>query len=139
MMRAAGRVYGLWATGISLDLIAGVFSGIGIRRSVLAEQNQTNAKRLVEALVKADTTQVPNIVDQLSGYRKWADPLLTDSLSSAADDSIERLHLSLALLDQDQRQVDYLYRQLLLRRRSLRAFAYWLRSLPYCLSRRTQG
>ncbi len=124
LMRASGRVYGLWATGISLVLIVGVISGIGIRRSVLAErdrilnanieqQNETNAKRLVEALVKADTTQVPNIVEQLNDYRKWADPLLKKSLSSAADDSVEKLHLTIALVDQDQRHVDYLYRQLL--------------------------
>ncbi len=50
---------------------------------------------------------------QLTDYRKWADPLLKDKLSSAADDSVEKLHLSLAMLDQDQQQVDYLYRQLL--------------------------
>jgi len=99
-MQAAGRVHGLWAMGISLVLIVGAISGMGIRRTVLAEQNQTNAKRLVEALIKADTTQVPDIVKQLSDYRKWADPLLTDGLSSAADDSVEKLHLSLALLDQ---------------------------------------
>ena len=67
----------------------------------------------MEALVKADTAQVPDIVKQLSDYRKWADPLLEGSLSSSADDSVEKLHLSLALLDQDERQVDYLYRQLL--------------------------
>jgi serine/threonine protein kinase/formylglycine-generating enzyme required for sulfatase activity/energy-coupling factor transporter ATP-binding protein EcfA2 len=113
LMRAAGRVHGLWATGISLVLIVCVISAIGIRRSVLAEQNQTNAKRLVEALVKADTAKVPDLVKQLRDYRKWADPLLTESLSSAAEDSTEKLHLSLALLDQDQRQVDYLYQQLI--------------------------
>ena len=124
LMRRAGRVHGIRTAGISLVLIVGVISGIGIRSNVVAErdriqsasveqQNETNAKRLVEALVKADTAQVPDIVKQLSDYRKWADPLLEGSLSSAADDSVEKLHLSLAMLDQDEKQVDYLYRQLL--------------------------
>ena len=124
MMRAAGRIHGLWAGGVSLLLMVGLISGIVIRNSVLAErdriqsasveqQNEANAKGLVETLVKADSVQVPDIVKQLGDYRKWADPLLEVRLSSAADDSAEKIHLSLALVDQDERQVDYLYRQLL--------------------------
>ena len=66
------------------------------------------ASALVESLQKVGTPDVPAIVQQLSGYRRWADPRLVRVLLSADDQSPEHLHASLALLPVDDAQVDYL-------------------------------
>ena len=55
------------------------------------------ASVLVESLQKVSTPDVPAIVQQLSGYRRWADPLLVRALESTDDHSREHLHASLAL------------------------------------------
>ncbi len=71
------------------------------------------AKSLVQRLRTAQLQQVPGIVAQLDGYRKWADPLLQDAVANGAEDSSDKLHASLALLPVDSQQVDYLYGRLL--------------------------
>ena len=50
---------------------------------------------------------------QLHEYSEWAEPLLRKRLADAKDGSADKLHLSLALVGQDDQQVDYLYEQLL--------------------------
>ena len=67
----------------------------------------------MESLQRASTPEVPAIVEQLSGYRRWADPQLV-RLSQVTDpQKRERLHASLALLPVDATQVDYLFNCLL--------------------------
>ena len=56
------------------------------------------ASALVESLQKVGTSDVPAIVKQLSGYRRWADPRLVRVVQSTDDQSREHLHASLALL-----------------------------------------
>ena len=56
---------------------------------------------------------MPGIVEELSGYRRWADHGLGAGLLDAPDRSDLKLHLSLALLPVDPSQVDYLYGRLL--------------------------
>src|SRR5262249_24583052 len=68
---------------------------------------------LVESLQKVATPDVPTIVAQLSGYRRWADPRLVRAIETNDDASREHLHASLALLPVDAAQVDYLYKRLL--------------------------
>ncbi len=104
MMRRAGRVHGLRMLGLAMlvALIAwGGIEGYGTLR----------ASALVESLQKAGTPDVPTIVTQLSGFRRWADPLLLRLVQS--DDDREHLHASLALLSVDRSQVDYLFNRLL--------------------------
>jgi eukaryotic-like serine/threonine-protein kinase len=71
------------------------------------------AKGLVDSLINADTAQVPSIVEQMADYRHWTDPQLHDEIGKAPEDSRHKLHASLALLQMDPSQVDYLYGRLL--------------------------
>ena len=106
MMKRAGRVHGLRTLGLVMlvSLITwGGIEGYGTLR----------ASALVESLQKVSTPDVPAIVNQLSGYRRWADPRLVRAAQAADDQSRERLHASLALLPVDVSQVDYLFNRLL--------------------------
>ena len=106
MMKRAGRVHGLRALGLVMlvSLITwGGIEGYGTLR----------ASALVESLQKVGTPDVPAIVEQLSGYRRWADPRLVRAVQSTDDQSREHLHASLALLPVDAIQVDYLFKRLL--------------------------
>ena len=62
------------------------------------QQQAAHATGLVDALLKADTSRVPDIVAELADYRRWADPLLRRHYAAAADGSAEKLHLAVALL-----------------------------------------
>ena len=53
---------------------------------------------LQDALVSADTPEVPGIVEQLGPSRGWADPLLAGKFKDSAPDSSEKLHACLALV-----------------------------------------
>jgi eukaryotic-like serine/threonine-protein kinase len=106
MMKRAGRLYGLRMLGLVLlvSLIAwGGIEGYGTLR----------ASALVESLQKVGTPDVPAIVNQLSGYRRWADPRLVRAVRGTDDQSREHLHASLALLPVDATQVDYLFQRLI--------------------------
>ena len=53
------------------------------------------ASSLVEQLLVADIAEVPKLVDKLAGYRRWAEPILTQELSKrlpeqASEDEKER-------------------------------------------------
>jgi serine/threonine protein kinase/formylglycine-generating enzyme required for sulfatase activity/tetratricopeptide (TPR) repeat protein len=106
MMRRAAGVHGLRAMGsvvlISLISWAGM-EGYG----------RLQARTLVESLQRVGTPDVPAIVEQLSGYRRWADPQLVRLVQSADDQSRDHLHASLALLPVDATQADYLFKRLL--------------------------
>ena len=67
------------------------------------------ASSLVESLRTASTTDVPALVQQLDGYRRWANPRLKTLVENADDNSREKLHASLALLPADAAQVKPLY------------------------------
>ena len=71
------------------------------------------ASVLVESLQKVGTPDVPAIVEQLSNYRRWAEPRLVSVVQSTDGQSREHLHASLALLAGDPSQVDYLSQRLL--------------------------
>jgi formylglycine-generating enzyme required for sulfatase activity/tetratricopeptide (TPR) repeat protein len=106
MMKRAGRVHGLRTLGLVMvvSLISwGGMEGYGTLR----------ASALVDSLQKVATPDVPAIVRQLSGYRRWADPQLVRVVRSTGDRGREHLHASLALLPVDATQVDYLFQRLL--------------------------
>ena len=106
MMKRAGRVHGLRTLGLVLlvSLIAwGGIEGYGTLR----------ASALVESLLRVSTPDVPATVQQLSGYRRWADPRLVHVVQRTDDRSREHLHASLALVPVDATQVDYLFKRLL--------------------------
>ena len=61
---------GAWLTDAGIGR-AGLLDRPGAGSRAMAH---LRASALVESLQKADTTDVPPIVEQLSGYRRWADP-----------------------------------------------------------------
>jgi formylglycine-generating enzyme required for sulfatase activity len=104
MMRRAGRLHG-WRT-LGLVVLVSLITWGGIEG-----YGTLRASALVESLQKVGTPDVPAIVEQLSGYRRWADPRLARALGST--DDREHLNASLALLPVDPSQADYLGRRLL--------------------------
>ncbi len=107
MMRRAGRVHGLRALGVA-GLIAllswGGIEGYGNFR----------ASALVDTLKAAHISEVPTVIEQLSGYRRWANSRLRSMVQYTDESSREKLHASLALLPVDQNQLPFLERHLLL-------------------------
>ena len=106
MMKRAGLVLGLRTLG--LVLLVSLITWRGIEG-----YGTLRASALVESLQRVATPDVPAIVKQLSGFRRWADPRLVRAVESADDQSREHLHASLALLPVDASQVGYLFKRLL--------------------------
>ena len=106
MMAAARRLHGLRAIGLTIGVLLagwGALEGFGNLR----------AAALVEFLKISQTTEVPAIIEKLASHRRWAAPRLSRLLAESPEDSREHLHASLALLPSDDRQVEYLEKQLL--------------------------
>ena len=59
----------------------------------------------VESLRTADTAEVPGIVGRLAGYNRWARGRLTSRLARVQEGTREQVHLRLALLPSDPRQL----------------------------------
>ena len=113
MMRCAGRVHGL--RGLGLAVLIALVSWGGMEG-----YGRLRASDLVESLESCVTSDVPAIVEKLSGYRRWADPQLVrvaQELARVAQETDaqrrKHLHASLALLPVDPSQVDYLFNRLL--------------------------
>jgi len=115
-----------WTAGIVAGLLlltVATVVGFTIRAA-------THAAGLVQAVLNANTAQVPVIVGEMADYRKWTDPLLREENDKAAANSRQKLHTSLALLPVDLVQADYLFDRL------LRAAAWivypWLNATTGC-------
>ena len=106
MMRRAGRVHGL--RGLGLAVLIALVSWGGMEG-----YGRLRASALVESLQRVGTPDVPAIIKQLSGYRRWADPQLVRVAQGTDAQNREHLHASLALLPVDATQVDYLFNRLL--------------------------
>ena len=113
MMRRAGRVYGFRGVLTFALLSAGVLAGIAVRRQDIETQRSTHAANLVQQVLVADTSQVPDIVESMRDYRQWVNSSLSSELDKSSDDSRQKLHASLALLPFDASQVDYLFNRLI--------------------------
>jgi serine/threonine protein kinase/formylglycine-generating enzyme required for sulfatase activity/tetratricopeptide (TPR) repeat protein len=107
MMRRAARVDAL--RGMVLAVLIALASWGGIEA-----YGHMRSAALVESLRTASTADVPGLIRQLSGYRRWADPRLVQLLEEKEDSGREHLHASLALLPSDPTQVSTLYRRLLI-------------------------
>ena len=87
MMRRAVRVHGLrllWAITSSVCLVQLV--NFEVRRMSEAKQ-ETQARGLVQSLLTADTSQVPEIIRSMSAYRRWIDTELRDEVRKTPDSS----------------------------------------------------
>jgi hypothetical protein len=91
LMKKAGRFHGLRA-GILLLFLGLV--GLGIHDV----HGSLQAKARVKNLATAETVDVPKIIDDLGPYRRWAKPLLAEIIENKTDDSKDRLHAALALV-----------------------------------------
>ena len=70
------------------------------------------ARAKVEMLTKAETANVPEIVNQLTPYRRWADPLLAVAARECPEGSKSSLHVALAMLPVDPGRREILHHRL---------------------------
>jgi serine/threonine protein kinase/formylglycine-generating enzyme required for sulfatase activity len=112
MMSKASRLHGVRAVlatfGILLVAGAGWFTS---NRNVESSKRQA-AESLVNTLLNAKTEQVPQIVSSMDKSWPYVSPVVQKKLADYPADSAERLHLSLALVEHDSAQVDYLLNRL---------------------------
>ena len=114
MMARAGRYHAVRNFMVVLLFTSLVFVGLLFQQHVRYERQQTTAASLVENLLSADTSQVPEIIRDIPPeIRAWTDPHLHKLGTDTAMTTREQLHVSLALLPVDETQVDYLYGRLL--------------------------
>ena len=106
MMRHAGRMHGMIALAALLLIALGIVGVVEARGSL-------RASGLVGSLRTAATSEVPSIIRQLEGLRRWADPELKRMLRESALASREHLHASMVLLEDDSSQLGYLTDRLL--------------------------
>jgi serine/threonine protein kinase/formylglycine-generating enzyme required for sulfatase activity len=105
MMKRAGRYHAFRGCVLAIVLtVAGWGSHEGYGR--------LRATALVQTLATAETADVPKIIEELSGYYRWAVPALR-SIVESSDNPKAQLHASLALLPVDTSRVEYLYERLL--------------------------
>jgi formylglycine-generating enzyme required for sulfatase activity len=112
MMHTAARVHGARALGVLAVLALLLGTGLEIRRRVVEGNKKRHAEDLVQELLKADIAEVPDVIVDMKGYRRWVDPELRQRLPGLADSSRAKLHVSLALLP-DPGQVEFLFGRLL--------------------------
>jgi eukaryotic-like serine/threonine-protein kinase len=106
LMERARRVHGQRALGLL------VFVSL-ITWAVIEGYGTLRASTLVGSLMKVGTPEVPEIIEELSRYRRWADGPLVRAIERTDAQSREHLHASLALLPVDATQVDYLFNRLI--------------------------
>jgi serine/threonine protein kinase/formylglycine-generating enzyme required for sulfatase activity len=107
LLRASTRHYG--------SLAAFLLVGLTVLACIIWDINgRAQAARVVETIEHAQLAELQPILEQeLPRYRRWADPRLHALLDDEAKPAGERLRASLALLDEDDRQADYLSERLL--------------------------
>jgi eukaryotic-like serine/threonine-protein kinase len=94
MMGKAGRAHGIRSGIAAAAMIAILFGAWEIK-------GRFQAASLVKRLASADIAEVPGIVQEMDGYRRWAEPLLRQEDAKAAQGSNQKLHLALALLPRE--------------------------------------
>jgi formylglycine-generating enzyme required for sulfatase activity len=113
MMQKAQRYHAVRGSALGLLLAVVTVTGVVIRNQIVERQRATQAAGLVQAVLNADTAQVPAIIGEMADYRRLVDPLLREEYDKTKTNSRQKLHTSLALLPVDPAQVDYLYDRLL--------------------------
>jgi formylglycine-generating enzyme required for sulfatase activity len=102
MMRRADRVKSLTILGLATLIALAIWVIVDQRASTLVESLQTTQS----------TRDVPPIIEHISTYRLWANHRLRRMLRDSDDQSPNHLHASLALLEVDPSQVDFLSNRL---------------------------
>jgi serine/threonine protein kinase len=108
MMAVATRFHvrqGLIAAGLlGLCLTAGLWFRDRLHQRLQA----THAEALVSKLLDADIDRVPDIINELDGYRAWADPRLASVADASNRPARQKLHASMALLPSEPGRTSYL-------------------------------
>jgi formylglycine-generating enzyme required for sulfatase activity len=116
MMRRSARTHG-WRSALALvGMIAVGAAGIVLRNQVAQQKEATRIEGLVGSLVRAEPSQVPDIVKQLDANPEIAAPLLIRLISGKAetpDEKRAQLHGRLAMVSRDPSQVEPLVEELL--------------------------
>ncbi len=76
MMKRAGRVHGLRGLGVAIATLIVAAMVLYARHRIDEDRQATIADNLVQRLLVADTTQVPDLVRAVERYRRWTDPAL---------------------------------------------------------------
>lgn len=113
MMKRAARVHGLRAVLALFILIAITGAGLSVRRRAIDDVKAAHASGLVQQLLRADSSRVAEIINAMRSYRPWVEPELKREVGKAPERSSAKLHASLALLQGDPAQADYLYERML--------------------------
>ena len=125
MMGKAGRVHTLRSVVFTILVVAMFAGGLALRDSInrnreaivaqkQEEQDEAETTRLVSELLRADTSQVENIIDDLDDYRELAkNDLALAYADPPANLPDARLHAALALLLHDDSVLEFLRDQLL--------------------------
>jgi serine/threonine protein kinase/formylglycine-generating enzyme required for sulfatase activity len=112
MMRWAGRYHALRGFCFSLLILVATVVLLSFRERAI-EGSKIYAAGLVRTLLESETTDVPDNVAKMEGYRTWTDPMLREEFRKAKPNSGKQLRASLALLAVDATQVEYLHGRLL--------------------------
>jgi formylglycine-generating enzyme required for sulfatase activity len=113
MMQRAGWVHGVRSGTVVAIFVLLTLMGFAVFRRIEERRQADYAAALVKQLLAAEIAAVPGIVEELAGYRRWADPLLKQEDSNAFAGPTQRLHTALALLPVDESKVSYLRDRLL--------------------------
>lgn len=113
MMRKATQRHCMRLAFLGLAAIVAVSVGISLFH--LSEQRKDGAEssRLVDGLLKAETSQVGSFIVELRDYQAFADDDLKAAYRSSADGSNAKLHAGLALATHDESVVGFLAERLL--------------------------
>ncbi len=113
MMTRADRMHSRRGLGLAIAAALLIVIILDIRHRIDEDRQATFADSLVQRLLVADATRVPDLVSALDGYRRWTDPALRRVMLDPSRDPKVKLHASLALLPVDPTQADYVAEWLL--------------------------
>jgi formylglycine-generating enzyme required for sulfatase activity len=105
MMAVAGRYYGLRMAALAIILSGLVIGASAVRASLEEQRKSEHARGLVSKIASADIANVPTAIEELAGYRNWADAPLRALARGSPKGSKEALHAGLALLPVDESQL----------------------------------
>jgi serine/threonine protein kinase len=108
MMQQAGRQHALRGAVLVLLLALAGWGG-------WEYLGRLKAHALRDQLLRAETADVPAVVEDMASYRRWLNPLLREALARAEANREPKkaLHIRLALLRTDPGQTEYLVEDLL--------------------------
>jgi serine/threonine protein kinase/formylglycine-generating enzyme required for sulfatase activity len=108
MMSGAGRYYGLRMAAVAVMVAGAVIGAVTVRANLDEQRRIDHAQALVSRIASAEIANLPSAIEELTDYRKWADPLLRALAGGSPAGSKEALHAGLALLPADASQLEAL-------------------------------